>query len=222
MLGSCYLKQNDNAGYAGVLEKLVAHYPKKDYWTDLIKRTLQRPGYAERLSLDTYRLLLAIGNLSTAANFTDMAQLALQAGFAIEGKKVLALGFASGILGTGTEAGRHRQLRDQIDKQAADDRRALDKDAAGAVTAPDGGGLVNVGFAYVSDGQFDKGLALMERGIKKGALKNPEDAKLHLGIAYLMAGHKAKAIQQFKTVQGADGTAELAHLWILHAPRYSG
>jgi hypothetical protein len=220
MLASSYLKRNDNAGYAAVLEKLVTYYPKKDYWADLTQRTLQRPGYADRLSLDTYRLLLATGNMSTAANFTDMAQLAAKAGFAIEGKKILDQGFTSGVLGTGSEAGRHQQLRDQMNKLAADDQKALDQDAAGAATAKDGTGLVNVGFTYVSNGQFDKGLALMEQGISKGGLNNPEDAKLHLGIAYLMVGQKAKAIQMFKTVQGADGTAELAHLWILHAPRY--
>jgi hypothetical protein len=221
MLASTYQKQNDNAGYAAVLEKLVTYYPKKDYWADLIKRTLQGPGFADRLSLDTYRLLLATGNMSTAANFTDMAQIALNAGFPIEGKKILDQGFASGVLGTGSEAGHHKQLRDQMSKQAADDQKALDRDAVGAVTAQDGTGLVNVGFTYVSNGQFDKGLAMMEQGISKGGLKNPEDAKLHLGIAYLMVGQKPKAIQMFKTVQGADGTAELARLWILHAPRYA-
>lgn len=221
MLASSYQKRNDNAGYAAVLEKLVIYYPRKDYWADLIKRALQGPGFADRHALDTYRLLLATGNMSTAANYTDMAQIALNAGFPIEGKKIFDQGFASGVLGTGSEAGRHEQLRDQMRKQAADDRMALDRDAAGLAAAKDGTGLVNVGFSYVSNGEFDKGLAMMEHGISKGGLKYPEDAKLHLGIAYLMVGQKAKAIQTLKTVEGTDGAAELARLWILHAQRYA-
>jgi len=221
MLASSYLKQNDNAGYVAVLEKLVTYYPKKDYWADLTQRTLQKPGYAERLSLDTYRLLLAIGNMNTSSNYVDMAQLTLKVGLPMEGKRVLDQGFGSGLLGVGSDAGRHKQLRDFVAKQVAQDQKTLDEDAARAATQKEGTGFVNYGFTYVINGQFDKGLAMMEQGISKGGLKRPDDDRLHLGIAYLMAGQKAKAIEVFKTVQGTDGTAELARLWMLHAPRYA-
>jgi len=66
------------------------------------------------------------------------------------------------------------------------------------------------------------GLPLMEQGIAKGGLREPEDAKLHLGIAYLAAGQKPKAIQTFKEVGGTDGTADLARLWLIHAQRPTG
>ena len=59
----------------------------------------------------------------------------------------------------------------------------------------------------------------MQQGISKGGLKRPEDAKLHLGIAMFMAGDNAKAQASFKTVAGADGTADLARLWLLYARR---
>ena len=71
----------------------------------------------------------------------------------------------------------------------------------------------------VYSGQAAKGVQLMQQGIAKGGLKRPEDAKLHLGIAQLVAGDKAKAQATFKTVQGTDGTADLARLWALHARR---
>ena len=61
----------------------------------------------------------------------------------------------------------------------------------------------------------------MEQGIQKGGMKRPEDAKLLMGIAYAMAGQKAKAQQMLKTVQGTDGTADLARLWSLHARQSS-
>ena len=74
----------------------------------------------------------------------------------------------------------------------------------------------------MSAGQFDTGLALMEQGIAKGGLRRPDEAKLHLGIAYLSAGQKAKAIQTFRDVGGTDGTADLARLWLIHAQRPPG
>ena len=71
----------------------------------------------------------------------------------------------------------------------------------------------------VYSGQAAKGVQLIQQGIAKGGLKRPEDAKLHLGIAQLAAGDKAKAQATFKTVQGTDGTADLARLWALYARR---
>ena len=57
----------------------------------------------------------------------------------------------------------------------------------------------------------------MDAGIKKGDLKRPDDAKLRLGTALVMAGQKAKGVQVLKGVQGADGTQDLANLWIIFA-----
>ena len=57
-------------------------------------------------------------------------------------------------------------------------------------------------------------IALMQQGIKQGKLKRVDEANLHLGIAYLRAGQKAKARETFKLVGGTDGTADLARLWM--------
>ena len=56
---------------------------------------------------------------------------------------------------------------------------------------------------------------LIDQGIAKGGLKAPEEAKLHLGMAYLQSGNKAKAAEIFKTIQGSDGTADLGRYWLL-------
>ena len=216
-LASAYLKQNDNGGYSTTLEKLVAYYPKKEYWADLINRIQKKPGFADRLSLDVYRLQLVTGNITAASDYMEMTQLALQAGFPVEAKKVIDQGFASGALGTGADAERHKRLRDLATKQAADDVKTLGQEPD--ANAKDGNALVNTGFNYVINGQFDKGVAMMEKGIAKGGLKRPEDEKLHLGIGHVLAGQKSKAVQVFKTVQDANGTADLARLWVVYASK---
>ena len=222
LLANCYLKQKDNAGYATALEKLVTYYPKKDYWLDLINRIQRKPGYSERLSLDVYRLRLATGNLTAANDYMEMAQLAIASGLSAEGKKIVDQGFAAGALGVGAEAERQKRLRDLAVKRSAEEQESLAQREADAAAEKGGTALVNIGFAYVSNGQVDKGLALMEQGIRKGGLKHPEDDKLHLGIAYFMAGQKAKAMQMLKTVQGTDGAADLARLWAIQARRSAG
>ena len=215
LLANLAARQNDKAGYANAMERLVAHYPKKEYWADLLNRIQSKPGYADRLALDLYRLKLASGQLNSAAQYMEMSQLALQAGFPAEGKKIVELGFQNNLLGTGPEAARHKRLRDLAGKSAAEDLKTMAQGEADAHKNKDGVGLVNLGYAYVTTGQFEKGVSLMEQGVRKGELKRPEDAKLHLALAYLQAGKKAKAIQMFKTVQGNDGTSDLARLWVM-------
>lgn len=219
LLANCYLKQKDTLGYAMTLEKLVTYYPKKEYWADLIYRSESKPGFAPRLSLDVYRLKLALGILQTAGQFVEMTQLALQAGFPAEAKTFVDRGFAAGVLGSGPDSDRHKRLRALATKSAAEDQKTLAQDEADAVAAKDGTGLVNTGFVYVARGEFEKGIDLMERGIRKGGLKYPNDAKLHLGIAYLLSGQKEQAIRAFKSAQGTDGAADLARFWSIYARR---
>jgi tetratricopeptide (TPR) repeat protein len=220
-LASCYLKMNDNAGYATVLEKLVAHYPKKSYWADMIARVQRKPGFSDRLDLDVLRLKMATGNLSKPAEYMEMAQLALQAGFPMEAKKMLDQGYASGTLGKGADAERQNRLRDLANRQAAQDAAAIKQGDSESNGTKEGDALLAIGYNLVVNGQAERGLSLMEQGLHKGGLKHPEDAKLHLALAYLQAGQKSKALQLLQTVRGNDGTADLARLWALQAGRAS-
>jgi tetratricopeptide (TPR) repeat protein len=222
LLASCYVKTNDGAGYIYVLEKLLVYHPKKEYWADAIRRVQGKPGFPESLQLDVLRLQEATGSLTEAAQYTAMAQLALRIGSPGEAKRIIDQGFAVGVLGKGPDADQQRKLRDAAAKQVADDEKVFAQNAKDAAAAKDGNGLLSVGYAMVSAGQFDKGIALMEQGIQKGGISRPEEARLHLAIAYLATGQKAKAIDAFKSVQGGDATADLARLWLIHAQRSSG
>ena len=215
MLAGCYLKLNDMNGYTSALEKLATWYPKKEYWADLLTRIQKKPGFADRLSLDVYRLKLASGIVGGAGDYMEMAQLALQQGYPMEAKKIVDEGYAKSLLGTGSDVERHKRLRNLVDKQLAEDQKGLAQGEKQAAAAKEGTGLVNIGLNLIFNGQNDKGLALMEQGMGKGGLKRPDDARLHLGYAYLLAGQKAKAAQTFKAVQGTDGSADLARLWLL-------
>jgi hypothetical protein len=215
LLISCYLKMKDVPGYVSVLERMVAHYPKKEYWGDLLYRIPNKPGFSDRLRLDWYRLLLATDNLEDPDQYDEMAELALLAGLPSEAKKIVDAGFAANLLGTGKNATRHKPLRDKANKQAAEDAKSMEAGETAAKAAKSGTGMVNMGYNYVISAQYEKGIALMEQGIAKGGLKSPEEAKLHLGMAYLKSGNKAKAAEVFSTIQAKDGTADLARLWLL-------
>ena len=211
---SCHLKTKDMVAYTNILERMVAHYPKKEYWGDLLYRTAGKQTFADRLRLDWYRLLLTTDNMEEAPQYVEMAELALLAGLPHEAKKVVEAGYTANMLGAGKDAGKHKLLRDKTSKQAADDTKTMESGDA-AKAAKSAIGMVNTGYNFVIYGQFEKGIALIEQGIAKGGLKAPEEAKLRLGMAYLQSGNKAKAAEIFKTIQGNDGTADLGRFWLL-------
>ncbi len=212
-------RANDAAAQMVAMDHLVTHYPKKQYWSDMLARLQRKPGFSDRLALDTYRLMLATGSMRSANDYMEMAQLAVQAGLPGEGGQVVEKGFAAGVLGVGTpaEADRHRRLKDLVAKRIDEEKQGFAAREAQALSARSGDELVNLGYSHTILGDTKKGLALMERGIAKGGLKRAEDAKLHLGIAYLQAGDAARAQSVLKTVSGQDGTADLARLWALVA-----
>ena len=213
LLASSYQKLGDDAGYAATLERLLVHHPKKTYWVDLLSRLENRPGYSERLGLDVYRLLQLTDNLSEATQYVEMAQLALEAGLPAEAKRLVDAGYAAAKLGMGSDADRHKRLRDLANRQVEEDQKALKPELAGRGAEA----LIVTGQWLVSVGQLDKGIAALEMGLGKGGLKRPEEARLHLGQAYLASGNKAQALATFKSVKGADGLADLARLWSILA-----
>jgi hypothetical protein len=217
-LADAYQRTKAYAAQSSTLEKLVAYYPKREYWNALLGGLQRKPGFSDRFALDVLRLRLATGNLSKTEEFMEMAQLLLQSGYAAEAKTIVDKGFASGALGTGAEAERHKRLRDLAIKQDAEVRANLEKNIAAATAAKDGNDLVQVGTVVASMGQAEQGASLIQQGIAKDALKRPEDAKLRLGQA-LVANPKTKAKgqQTLRSVQGSDGAADLGRLYAILA-----
>jgi hypothetical protein len=210
------VRLKDLPTYTEALEKLVTYYPKPEHWNDLLSRLESSRTVAERLTLDMYRLRLASVQTLSEADTKEMAELAVLAVLPGEAKKILEAGFKSGALGVGNNAAEHKKLLDKVSKSAADDLKGIAQGEIAAGKLKEGNGLMNVGFAYVSHGQFDKGISLMEQGIKVGKLKQPEDAKLHLAEAYMLASRKDEAIQTLKTIQGEEGISTLARYWLIY------
>jgi hypothetical protein len=215
MLANVQLKKNDKAGYVNTIEKLAASYPKAQYWTDLLNRVQGKPGFSSRLSVDVWRLKLANNLMKKPSEYMEMGQLVLQAKAPAEAIKVIDKGYKAGALGTGPDAARHQRLKDLAEKTLAEQNKTFASDEAELTKANDHDGLAALGYALVQSGQTDKGLKMQEAAIKAGNMKYPEDAKLHLGEAYAVAGKKQQAISTLKSVGGKEGTADLARYYIM-------
>jgi len=214
-LVSAYLGAKDDAGYVSGLELLAIHYPKPDYWRELIGRAREVDNFSDRLTLDVYRLKGQVLGHVDDRERVNYAALAARAGYPGEAKKVLDDAFANKPF-TGTDLSDATKLRPEINKSAANDVAQAAVNEKGALAAKDGNALVAQGLLETTQDNAAKGADLIAQGIARGGLRQPEEAKLHLGYAQVRAGRDADAMKTFQSVTGPNGTAALAHVWILY------
>ncbi|HEY5799217.1 MAG TPA: tetratricopeptide repeat protein [Burkholderiaceae bacterium] len=216
LLMNTYVKTNDRAGFLVVLEKLVTHYPTKDNWNDYLQRQRAKPGYPDTALLDFYRLKTHMELELEGDEIMDFADLSMRAGLPAEAKQALTKGYAAGLLGKGKNAKAEKVMLDRATKGTADDLKTMASGEAVAKANKDGLPLVNLGLAYVTNGQYDKGIPMMEEGVKRGVSKRPTDAKLRLGYAYMLGGKTAEAKTTFESLKGEkDATGDLARYWLM-------
>ena len=215
ILLSCMSSLKDDAGMLKSLELLNTYYPSTQNWLYLLGQIHTKPGFSDKIYLDINRLKMELSLMQKATDYLDMSELATRAGLPAEAKKALDQGFAAGLLGKGADAAKQQALLSAANKHADEDVKFMQQGEASANKSKDGAGLVNLGMAFATAGQFDKGASLIEQGISKGGLARLEEAKLHLGLVYYWAGKKNEAIKQLNTVEGTDGTADLARYWIM-------
>jgi len=217
LLGNVGIKTKDTELYLQAVEELARYYPTEDYWNDLLNRTRGKKGYSNRFDLDIARIkAVVVPSKMEPEDYAEQAELSVLGGFFTEAKIAMDKGYPNGIP-AGKDKAALQKIRDSANKGAADDAKNIDSGIPAAQKSKDGVGLVNLGYNYVTLGQFDKGVDLMKQGIAKGVAKNPDDAKLRLGYALVMAGMKDEAVTVLKTVTGNDGRGDLARYWIMYA-----
>jgi tetratricopeptide (TPR) repeat protein len=216
ILSSC-IKLDDPDCESKALERLVTYYPKPEYWGNLVITLFQAQGQTDKTLLNTYRLANEVDVLKKPDDFTEYAQLAIEAGSPGEAQHVLEKAFQKNVFTDARSQDKNKRLLASAEKAAQQDQASLGKIAQDAEAAPTGDKEVGVGLAYLGYQQYDKAADALSKGISKGGLKNEGEAHLLLGIAQLKSGHKEDAVKSFKAVKGDPTIERIANLWSLHA-----
>lgn len=208
----------DIDGATQTLEKLVRLYPKAEYW-DFLLSSRMRQKNSERVQLNLYRLAGQVGVLNNADEYVEMAEMLLEAGLPGEAKTVMEAGFQGKAFETPDKARADRYERRLNDAKAAatKDQKSLPAIEKEAQKATSGQGDVALGMAYSSFGQYDKAIAALTQGLRKGGVRDPDQAQIMLGIANLKLGKKADAIKAFDQVKVDPQMSDVARLWSIVA-----
>ena len=204
----CAYENQDNEGMRTALEQLVARTNKPEYWTQLLDTASGTKGLSDHGTLDIYRLKLLTNTLTKADDYSLLAQLALQLGFAAESAAVVQKGIDAKVL---TDARTMRLLGMAKGQAAANAAGAARVQASG-----NGDALVKLGEDAWGQGRFPDAVRLIQAGIAKGATDN-DNAQIRLGMAFLGAGQKDQAARAFDHANTDPKQKVIAHLWSIYA-----
>lgn len=217
IMSSC-IKLDDSECTTKALERLVARYPKTEYWQNLMYSLFQASDNSDKQLLHIYRLANEVDVLRRPEDYTEMAQLAIEQGSPGEAARILEKGMQKNVFSEQRDKDKNKRLLDSAKKQAAADQASIPKMAKEVEAANTSGDkLVGLGIAYLSYEQYDKAADAFSRGLAKGGVKFPDEAHLFLGIAQLKSQKKAEAIKAFKEVKNDPKLQRIASLWALHA-----
>jgi tetratricopeptide (TPR) repeat protein len=216
LMSSC-VKLDDASCTTNSLEQLVSYYPKTEYWQNLLYSLFQQEGQTDKSLLNVYRLASEVDVLKRQEDYTEYAQLAIEAGSPGEAVSILEKGMQKNVFTDARNTDKAKRLLESARKQAETDKASLDKVASDAAAAKTGQKDVGVGLAFLSYKEYDKAYQAIERGLSKPGVQNEAEARLLLGIAALGAGKKDAAQQAFKAVKGDPKLERIANLWSLHA-----
>ena len=214
VLSTC-IKLKDNGCIQSTFEKLVSHYPKDEYWKNLVV-TLLNAGGNDRIMMQIYRLASEVNSMS-GQHYMEMAQIAIDQGLPGDAQSAIETANKTNLITEARDVASAQRLLTSAKTAATSDRATLAKQDAAAAAKPTGEVDFKVGTAYMSYGQYPQAITAITRGLGKGGIKNVAEAQLMLGIAYYKSGNAAEALKAFKAVKGEPTLERLAALWALRA-----
>jgi hypothetical protein len=220
LLFQCYDKLSDEGNRGRIIDKLVAYYPKPDYWLNAMVTLQQAAQKNDRLLLQVYRLMADVGAIKSANQFGEMASLAMEQGFPGEAQSVLELAMSKNVFEDQREKAKYTRMLESARKGVASEKANVASAETEAARTGNSDLLVAVGSSYLLNaGDPAKAAALISQGLTKGSLQKipVNDADITLGIAYTRAKNTAEAQKAFGRVDKDNSYERLAKLWSLRA-----
>ena len=200
-----------------LIQKTLHYYPTPDLWQNMLAAMKDELSNNDEVSFQLYRLMLAVGALKSADDYTELAQLANHFGLPAEGVNVLQAGFDNKVLGVGASKEQDiRKLAWMKKNMEADKAELPSVEQKASASSSSGQEDVLLGEDYIGYGRYADAISAIERGLKKGGIKNPDQAQMALGIAYYDNKQKDQARAVFKKIPESSDIKRIADLWILH------
>ncbi|RZO71707.1 MAG: tetratricopeptide repeat protein [Halieaceae bacterium] len=213
-----YFDKEDFDSALDVLNTLIIYYPKKQYWVQASHLYGEKKDEPRQLAL--MEAAYEQGFLDRSSELVTMAYLYLNAEAPYYAGSVIQKGFADELV---EDKSKNYELAGSAWAQAREVAKSIPMMEKAAAKSEEGELYVRLGNVYLDGDQFQKSADSIIKGLNKGGVKRPDQARLALGMAYFNLGDYDEARKAFRAA-GKDGarrkewqrSQQMAQQWIAY------
>jgi len=204
-----YFDKNDVNSAVAVLEELLQHYPKKQYWVQLSHMYGEQKKETEQLAAMETAYVQEL--LDKGTEMVTMAYLYLNAEVPYKAAKVMDKGLKGDAI---KDNSKNYEILGNAFRQAQEVEKAIPAMEKAAAKSDDGELYTRLGNIYLDGEQYDKAISAINKGLQRGGVKRADTARLVLGMAYFNEKQYAKARQAFQAAGRDKRSEKFAKQWI--------
>jgi Tfp pilus assembly protein PilF len=208
-----YLDKEDYKAAIDILEKMVVHYPKVQYWRQLS----QLFGAVGREKDQMYLLdaLYVSGLLDNKADVKNLALLLLGEQVPYKASKILEKGIDEELLEADSK---NLEILANALRMAQEIKRSIPVLARAAKKSEDGDLFAQLAAVYLDADDNKKAVDAAKSALDRGELKRPGNLYLTKGMAHFNLEEYDSALKAFRQAAKVDepGVKDFAQRWIQH------
>ena len=204
-----YFEKNDINNTVDTLETMLKYYPRKQYWVQLSHMYGEQKKESEQLS--AMETAYVQGMLDKGTEQVTMAYLYLNADVPYKAAKVMDKGLKDGSI---EDKSKNWEITGSAWRQAQEVDKSIPAMEKAAAQSDSGELYARLGNIYLDGDEFKKAITAINKGLARGGVKRPDNARLILGMAYFNTKQYDKAREAFKAAGRDERSAKYAAQWI--------
>jgi tetratricopeptide (TPR) repeat protein len=209
LLNFAYFQQENYRKVRDIQKILLQNWPKARYWKSLAGAFTEL-GEDEKL-IYAYDAAHTQGMLEKDTEFVTMAQLYLQAEVPYKAGKLLQEKMDAGVV---KKSEKNYRLLSQAWTLAMEDEKSIPALQAAAKLATHGELDQRLANAYLNIGDYGECVKSANDSLRKGGLKNPDNARISLGMCLYNLKRYGDAKSAFRKAADTPRSAKMAGQWI--------
>ncbi|MDJ0759161.1 MAG: hypothetical protein QNJ19_07175 [Woeseiaceae bacterium] len=209
LLNFAYFQLENYAKVRDIQKILLNNWPKKRYWFSLAGAFTELG--EDRNLVNAYYASFMQGMLEKDSEFVTMAQLFMQREVPFKAAELLDKEMTAGRV---AKNAKNYRLLAQALQLAMEDERAIPALTEAAKLTEDGELDVRLGNTYLNVGEHAECVKSVRTGLRKGGLKNPDNAQISLGMCLYNLKQYSDAKAAFREAAKTSRSRRIAGQWI--------